>query len=204
MLLLISSGQGPEECGWVVKQLTHSLIKEAEALGLTTSIVDVVVEGHPNTYFSAMIDIKGDDAFCKSICGTMQWIGKSMFRPNHKRKNWFVSVSQIPEPETMPELDVKNLVFTTMKSSGPGGQSVNTTDSAVRVVHTPTGLTATSQEERSQHLNRKNATAKLARMIFEQNQSKLSDAEKIKWNYHNTLERGNAIRVYSGVNFKKN
>jgi peptide chain release factor len=202
MILLISSGQGPEECGWVVNKLTHSLLDEANQMSLTTNVVEVV-EGHPGTYFSAMIDISGDETFCKSICGTIQWIGKSMFRPNHKRKNWFVSISEIPEPDTMPELDSKNLIITAMKASGPGGQSVNTTDSAIRVVHTPTGLVATSREERSQNLNKKTAVAKLARMIHENNQSKLSDAEKLKWNYHNTLERGNAIRVYTDIEFKR-
>ena len=202
MLLLISSGTGPEECGWVVFHLLEKLKDEALTVDATISVIEAI-KGVEGTYRSALLSVEGNDDWCRSLLGTIQWIGTSKFRPHHKRKNWFVSISLVPEPSLLPEMDERFLTFTAMRASGPGGQHINKVSSAVRVVHNTLGLMATSQEERSQHLNKKSAIAKLTRMIFEQNQSKLSDAEKVKWNYHNTLERGNAVRVYYGDKFER-
>jgi len=202
MLLLITSGRGPAECEHAVTNITKKIICELEDQHATVTLVEAQEGYNANTNSSILLSVTGLDAYCNGLCGTFQWIGQSPYRPNHKRKNWFIGVSSILEPEAMPELDPKNLTFTTMKSSGPGGQHVNKTESAVRVIHNPTGLTATSQEERSQHQNKRIALMKLARLFYDRHNQELKEADVEKWNNHNNLERGNAVRIYEGEKFK--
>ena len=89
----------------------------------------------------------------------MLWICKSPIRKGHKRKNWYVDVSIIPEVE---EICTKNEVrIETYHSSGKGGQNVNKVETGVRVTHIPTGIVITSTAERSQYLNKQDALKKL-------------------------------------------
>ena len=92
--------------------------------------------------------------------------------------------------------------YQAMRASGPGGQHVNKTDSAIRAVHRPTGLVAMAQEQRSQHANRKLAQLKLALMIAERNQECARQARQEEWSRNQTLERGNAVRTYVGEAFR--
>jgi peptide chain release factor len=132
----------------------------------------------------------------------VQWIGKSRFRPGHKRQNWFVGVSLAPEPEAFADLNEADIEYQAMRASGPGGQHVNKTDSAVRALHRPSGLVATAQEQRSQHANRKLARLKLAIMLEEQRGQSQNEALRAKWQSHRELERGNPVRVYVGTRFE--
>ena len=88
------------------------------------------------------------------------------------------------------------LRWETMRASGPGGQHVNRTESAVRVSHVPTGVQATAAEERSQHRNRKLALARLAEKLEELNAARTAAAQEERWRAHRKLERGNAMRVF--------
>lgn len=85
-----------------------------------------------------------------------------------------------------------------MRSSGPGGQHVNTTESGVRVVHVPTGIRVIAREERSQSLNRKLSLARLNKLLEQKAAFRQRDANKEKWGAHNRLQRGNPIRVFKG------
>lgn len=91
----------------------------------------------------------------------------------------------------------------TMRASGPGGQQVNKTESAVRVTHIPTGLTVVAREERSQHMNRKLAVARLGELMKSQEKSAELQGKRDRWQQHNELERGNPIRTYEGTEFKR-
>ena len=91
----------------------------------------------------------------------------------------------------------------TLRASGPGGQHVNRTESAVRVTHLPTGLSAMAQEERSQHLNRRLALARLAALFAERADKQVRAAEDQRWRQHTQLERGNAVRVYRGTDWTR-
>ena len=83
-----------------------------------------------------------------------------------------------------------------MRASGPGGQHVNRTDSAVRVTHVPTGVQATAREERSQHRNRKLALARLIRKLDVLTERQVTQAQEQRWRAHHELQRGNPIRVF--------
>jgi peptide chain release factor len=124
-----------------------------------------------------------------------------MFRPNHKRKNWFVSVEAL-EPLTQEDWKTADIRVDRMRSSGPGGQHVNKTESAIRVIHVPTGLSAISQEQRSQHLNKRLALARLEELLqLKESQNKI-DFDQMRWGRHNSIVRGNAVHIFEGKNFR--
>ena len=202
--LHITSGRGPEECCWVVSQLVQYIIDNASQYKLHTELLESIPGTSPGTLSSALLAVEGADDptdFIKKWEGSVQWVGTSMFRPNHKRKNWFVSVEAL-EPLTREEWKTDDIRVERMRSSGPGGQHVNKTESAIRVTHVPTGLTAISQEERSQHLNKKLALARLEELLqLKESQNKI-DFDQMRWGRHNSIERGNAVHVFEGKNFR--
>lgn len=202
ILLQITSGRGPVECCWVVARLAESLIAEARKQRLQAEIIETEAGGEKETLLSALIHLDGEGAegFVASYEGTIQWIGNSPFRPDHKRKNWFVGTQQLPMPESVPlsELDLR---IETMKAGGPGGQHVNTTESAVRVVHIPTGLIAMGRDVRSQNANRKRALERLSILVARHRQRQMAKVQKQRWDAHNELVRGNPVRVYKGKDF---
>lgn len=199
IILHLSSGQGPQECEWVVARLVRIWAKEAGAAGLTCEAVEPVADSAP----SALLRVTGPgaEAFAAARTGTIRWIGTSPFRPLHKRRNWFVAASRLAAPEDSPDLRDADIRYQAYRASGPGGQHVNTTDSAVRATHLPTGLTVTSQEQRSQLANRKVARLKLSMLIEEQRQGDAASGRRDLWNQHHALERGNAVRTYRGDRF---
>ncbi|WP_336981231.1 peptide chain release factor H [Altererythrobacter fulvus] len=198
-ILHITAGKGPQECRWVVAQLARAFGREARSAGLACTVLD----GLEDLPASLLLRIEGEGAaaFAAPRIGTVQWVGTSPFRPSHKRRNWFVGVALAPEVEAIRDLSEEDIDYQAMRASGPGGQHVNKTDSAVRATHRPTGLVATAQEQRSQHANRKLARLKLAIMLEARRESADDDARKSQWQAHQVLERGNAVRVYTGDKF---
>jgi peptide chain release factor len=201
--LQITSGQGPAECCWVVARLVEGLRREASAAGVEIDLLEATDGNRPGTFRSVLLSLDGDGAtaFAAGWQGTIQWIGTSPYRPTHKRKNWFVGVEMFAPPEK-PAWSPDEIVVETMRASGPGGQHVNKTSSAVRVTHTPTGLVATAREERSQHRNRKLALARLADLFAHQGTAAEGDVRQQRWEQHAALARGNAVRVFRGEDFK--
>ena len=195
--LQITSARGPEECCMAVYKIMQILVKEAKENKIQTDIIEAIPGLHPKTCRSVMLSIAGDNIknFIKSWEGTVLWIEKSTFRPYHNRKNWYIGVNILfpPAKETLNNKDFK---FESMKASGPGGQHVNKTFSAIRAIHLPSGLSATAQEERSQHMNKKLAIAKLLNQIKQHTQKKEMKFQLKQWNMHNTLERGNPVRTF--------
>lgn len=202
--LHITAGRGPHECNWVVLQVLKELEREGEAEGLRVRLLDGQEDEETNTLRSALLSVQGEgvEAFLRGWCGTVQWIGKSPYRPNHRRKNWFVGVERLEEPTEIP-WSAQELRVETMRSSGPGGQHANKVESAVRVTHIPTGLQASAQEERSQVQNRKLALARLAKLFAQQHEEAEKEASQERWTQHNQLVRGNPIRIYKGPRFKR-
>jgi peptide chain release factor len=183
--------------------LTKLLLHEAKQEGLHAILMETVAGDRPKTYRSALIGLEGKtvDAFIKRNVGTVKWIGPSMFRPTHKRKNWFVGVSTLT-PFSEKDWDLRDIRIDCMRASGVGGQHVNKTETAVRATHTPTGLSAVSQAERSQYLNKKLALARLRELMMAERSAARSANDRQRWQRHNTLERGNAVRVFKGMRFR--
>ncbi|RLC19333.1 MAG: peptide chain release factor H [Deltaproteobacteria bacterium] len=201
--LQITSGRGPAECCWVVTQAVRRIMEEAAEQSLKVRILEAISGEKPSTHKSALLALEGErfSEFVRQWTGTVQWVGKSPFRPHHKRKNWFIGVDQLklPESRLWSEKDIR---IETMRASGPGGQHLNKTETAVRVTLVPAGLSTVAQEERSQHLNRKLALARLAELVRqEENREKLRNQQE-RWSQHNRLERGNPVRVYEGKRFR--
>lgn len=202
--LQISAGRGPEECCWVVYRLAQQIMADAKIRGIKAKIIDMIAGIKPKTSKSILIALVDEDkalrVFLKSYEGTVLWTGKSMFRTNHRRKNWFVSTVAFSPPQAS-QWSAKEFKIETMRASGPGGQHVNKTETAVRITHVPTGATAVAQEERSQYLNRKLAMSRLNCLLRQKENESISDCRNSLWNHHNRLERGNPIRIYEGEDF---
>ncbi|HEY4785594.1 MAG TPA: peptide chain release factor-like protein, partial [Bacteroidales bacterium] len=94
-----------------------------------------------------------------------------------------------------------DISFQTLRSSGPGGQHVNKTESAVRAIHIPSGIQVTASDSRSQLQNKKLALERLREKIAQWQMNEVLKKEQTQWHQHNILKRGNPIRVYKGREF---
>lgn len=194
MIIQLSSGQGPAECELAVKKLFDSL---------KTEYGDIVeINSHPaktaGCYTSILFETESD---LSELEGSILWICKSPFRPNHKRKNWYVNVSIIPETAIICDDD--NIRFQSFHCGGKGGQNVNKVETGIRLIHIPTGITVTSTSERSQYLNKKDALRKLSQILTDKKQEQKSRQLHTAWQEHTAIVRGNPNRVYEGMEFKR-
>ena len=204
MWIQISSGQGPEECSLAVGLFMKTLLQELKAEGMDVHCIDLTKDTHPNTYKSVLLAVSTSEKLQKlrDLEGTIQWICKSPYRPLHKRKNWFINLEVFDEQQEITFCH-KDIRIETMRSSGNGGQNVNKVESAVRITHIPTGLTAVAREERSQAANKKLALARFAKLVASIRQNKAMEANQEIWKQHTGLERGNPVRVYKGLDFQR-
>jgi len=203
IIIQITSGRGPAECCWVVSQVLKVMMKEAAGANVNAAIMQRVVAQEPGTLVSALIKLQGRgvDAFVNSWTGTVLWIGQSPYRKFHKRKNWYVGVNRIDQPESF-SWNERDISFQTLRSSVPGGQHVNKTESAVRAIHEPSGIQVTASDSRSQLQNKKLAIERLKTKLEQWQINELLKTEQTQWHQHNMLERGNPVRAFKGREFE--
>lgn len=202
LIIQFSSGKGPAECGLAVALALQEFIKDCEKKQFQHQVIETVEDEQPGTFQSVIVEIEETVPmeFLQTWVGNILWICESPFRKNHKRKNWFIGVS-LHQKQDRVELKESDIEFSAMKASGPGGQHVNKTMSAVRAVHRPTGTVVVVSESRSQHENRRLAIQRLKSTIEQQNTERKSSQRKNSWSDHQQLERGNPIRIYEGLKF---
>lgn len=185
-----SGAGGTEACDWV-NMLYRMYTRYFNKIGYTSTLLYASL-GEETGYKSITLQIKGDHAYgyLKKESGIHRLVRISPFDSSKRRHTSFASVEVIPEIEDdidiiILETDLKIDIY---RSSGPGGQGVNTTDSAVRITHIPTGIVVTCQNERSQIQNKA--------MCLEILKSKLYKIEQDKKN-----KEINSMKNNESINF---
>lgn len=200
----LTAGRGPRECAYVVARLLGVLGEEAKAAGVMCSLVEseTAAGPSPEAFLSATVLLEGAAAqsFAGRWLGTIQWVGTSPYRPKHKRKNWFVGITRSAAAHVKGHMGGK-VQIETMRASGPGGQNLNKTNSAVRLTHVETGISVTARESRSQRQNRKLAHQKLQAQFLLVSETRTMAEGEQKWEEHQQVERGNPARVFQGAEF---
>lgn len=193
----LTAGRGPVECAKVVALVAKELLKELPNLVIVDSEQHKLV---PDCFMS--ITFGSDCEIPRSIIdqweGTVQWHStQNSFRPGHKRSNWFVGVHFI-DPLTLPSIRDKDIEYETCRSGGKGGQNVNKVESAVRAIHRPTGVAVRCSDERSQFQNKARARERLLLKLAEAQSEAENKARDAAWSQHDSLVRGNPVRIFRG------
>lgn len=194
--LQITSGHGPVECCRVVALVLERILKQAQTRKLKVEIVEKEAGPANRTLLSAVIALEGAgcDTLVEEWEGTVLWIARSPYRIHHRRKNWFVGVQTFLLSESR-EATENEIRYETLRASGPGGQHVNKTESAVRAVHIPSGISVVASDQRSQWQNKKLATERLLVKLTPWNVEQAMIQAQANWSNHNSLQRGNPVKV---------
>jgi peptide chain release factor 2 len=197
--LEIHAGAGGTESQDWARMLSRMYVRWAEQHGHKVEVIDEH-EGEEAGVKSITLKILGENAYglLKTESGVHRLVRISPFDSNARRHTSFASVWVFPVVDDMIEIEIpdKDVRIDTFRSSGAGGQHVNTTDSAVRITHIPTGIVVACQNERSQHKNRATAwtmlRARLYEMQLQQKQEKVDAANAQK----TEIGWGHQIRSY--------
>lgn len=197
--LEVNSGAGGTEAQDWAQILLRMYTRWAEQHGYKVSLLDRS-EGEEAGIKSATIRIEGERAYgwLKTESGVHRLVRISPFDSAARRHTSFASVGVTPVVDDNINIEIldKDLKVDTYRSSGAGGQHVNTTDSAIRITHIPTGVIVTCQNGRSQHQNRADAMSMLKARLFELELRKREDAANAAASSKTDIGWGHQIRSY--------
>ena len=193
----ITAGRGPVECARAVTLVAREIVKAIPSLQLAECEPHNQVEG---CYMSMTFvpDEPISETVVKEWQGTVVWRSTANpYRPVHKRSNWFVGVNFLDEVE-LPEIAESDIVYETCRSGGKGGQNVNKVETTVRAIHIPSGIAVKCSDERSQSQNKARARERLLLKLRRLNDNVLAVTKSAQWSNHDSLERGNPIKKFTG------
>jgi peptide chain release factor 2 len=198
-IVTIHPGAGGTESQDWAEMLLRMYLRWAERNGFSTVITDRL-EGEGAGIKSVTFEVNGDNVYglLTSEIGVHRLVRISPFDANARRHTSFASVFVYPQIDDEIKIDIRadDLRIDTFRSGGAGGQHVNMTDSAVRIVHLPTNIVVQCQNERSQHKNRDSAMKQLRARLYEfelakkQEETRKTEASKLDINF------GSQIRSY--------
>lgn len=195
----IQSGSGGTEAQDWANMLLRMYLRWGEQKGFKTEIIEVSA-GEVAGIKSATVQFTGEYAFgwLRTETGVHRLVRKSPFDSGNRRHTSFSSVFVSPEIDDNVEIEINpaDLRIDTYRSSGAGGQHVNTTDSAVRITHEPSGIVVQCQNQRSQHQNKDKAMQQLKAKLYElEMQKRSADAQALE-DSKSDIGWGSQIRSY--------
>lgn len=195
---LNSGAGGTESCDWT-SMLFRMYTRWAEAKGYKVEVFDIL-HGEEAGIKNVSFRVEGEKAYgyLKAEKGVHRLVRISPFDSNKRRHTSFASFDAIPEIEDDVEVEISpdDLKVDVFRSSGPGGQSVNTCDSAVRITHIPTGIIVQSQVERSQLQNKVRCMKVLKAKLYELKQQAMDSKIAAESGVKQKIEWGSQIRSY--------
>jgi peptide chain release factor 2 len=198
-IMAIHAGAGGTESQDWAEMLLRMYLRWAEKRRYGTEVIETS-PGDEAGIKSVLVEIKGDYAYgyLKSERGVHRLVRLSPFDADHARHTSFALVEIMPEVESGVDVSInpEDLKIDTFRSSGPGGQHMQKTSSAIRITHITTGIFATCQSERSQMRNKETAMRVLAARLFEIEREKKSEEQARLKGEHISAGWGNQIRSY--------